>query len=58
MLVIKRVRVTYHLRVPGDVDRTAIERVHGMHARFCPVYRSVHPQIECRTTLVLEPEAP
>lgn len=54
MLVIKRVRVTYHLTVPASADRATIERVHGMHARFCPVYRSVHPQIECTTELVIE----
>lgn len=54
MLVIKRIRVTYHLQVHSDVDRATVERVHGMHARFCPVYQSVHPQIECSTNLVLE----
>jgi len=56
VLVIERIRVTYHLRVTDDVDRDTVERVLGMHARFCPVYRSIHPQIECTTAL--EYEAP
>jgi len=57
VLVIKRVRVTYHLRVDEGADRDAIQRAFDHHARHCPIYRSIHPQIACTTTLVLEPLA-
>ena len=50
-LVIKRIAVTYRLVVEDDVDRATVERVHGFHAERCPVYRSIHPQIACTTTL-------
>ena len=55
VLVIKAIRVTYHLRVGSDADRGTIERAHEHHARYCPIYRSIHPQIACTTTLVYEP---
>ena len=53
--MVKRVRVTYTLQVDEGADREAIERAHEHHARFCPIYRSIHPQIQCTTTLVIEP---
>ncbi len=54
MLVVKRVNVTYHLKVDADVDRDAIDRVMAVHAESCPVYRSIHPQIEVSTALEVE----
>jgi uncharacterized OsmC-like protein len=47
------VHVTYHLQVDDDADREAIERVHRIHADHCPVYRSIHPQIEITTSYEL-----
>lgn len=52
-LVIKRVHVAYRLVVNADADRDAIERAHEHHATKCPVYRSIHPQIQCSTSLEL-----
>jgi uncharacterized OsmC-like protein len=55
VLVLKRVHVTYRLAVDGDVDPDVLERVHRVHVRACPVYRSLHPQVEMTTSLELEP---
>jgi organic hydroperoxide reductase OsmC/OhrA len=52
VLVIKRVTVRYRLAVPED-RREEAERVHGFHARFCPVARSLEGGIEIRTELEL-----
>jgi hypothetical protein len=32
--------------------RETAERVHGFFAQSCPVYRSIHPQINVTTELV------
>ena len=51
MLVIRRITVSYRLAgVPAD-RRAEVERVHGFHARFCPVARSLEGGIEIRTEL-------
>src|SRR5271169_1149360 len=44
VLIIKRVHVTHNLRAedPAAV-REAVERVHGVYAQHCPVYRSLIP---------------
>jgi organic hydroperoxide reductase OsmC/OhrA len=52
VLVIKRISVRYRLAVPAD-RRDEVERVHGSHARFCPVARSLEGGIEIRTELEL-----
>ena len=52
MLVIKRIKVRYALSVPDD-RRAEVERVHGFHARFCPVARSLDGAIEVSTELEL-----
>jgi uncharacterized OsmC-like protein len=46
VLVIKRVHVTHTLRA-GDpaAVRDIVERVHGVYAQRCPVYRSLIPAI-------------
>jgi uncharacterized OsmC-like protein len=53
VLVIRRVHVTYHLQVEEGTDTEAVERVHRVHAKACPVYRSIHPQIEVTTSYEL-----
>lgn len=53
MLVIRRIKVRYTLRAPKDQWPTA-ERVHGIHADFCPVYRSIKAAIGITTELVLQ----
>ena len=52
MLVIRRITVHYRLAVPED-RREDAERVHGFHARFCPVARSIEGAIDVRTELEL-----
>jgi len=42
VLVIKRVHVTHTLRTEDpEALRDSVERVHGMYAQKCPVYRSL-----------------
>ncbi len=52
VLVISRIVVRYRLAVPQD-RHAEVERVHGFHARFCPVARSVAGSIDVRTELEL-----
>jgi organic hydroperoxide reductase OsmC/OhrA len=52
VLVIRRITVRYRLAVPDD-RRDEAERVHGFHARFCPVARSIQGAIDVRTELEL-----
>ena len=51
VLVIKRIHVTYELAGIADEDRETVERVHGFHADYCPVARSVRDSIEITTEL-------
>ncbi len=44
--------MSYRLRAPEE-EREEVERVHGFHARFCPVARSISGAIEVRTELEL-----
>lgn len=53
VLVIRRIHVTYHLRA-GEEHRETVERVHGMHADKCPVYRTLSGCIDITTEYVLE----
>jgi organic hydroperoxide reductase OsmC/OhrA len=53
VLVIKRIHVTYHLKLEESQQETAV-RVHGFHADFCPVARSIRDSIEITTELVME----
>jgi organic hydroperoxide reductase OsmC/OhrA len=52
VLVIERITVRYVLAVPED-RREEVERVHGFHARSCPVARSLEGAIDVRTELEL-----
>ena len=56
VLILRRIHVTYKLRAPAE-QREVIERVHGFHARKCPVFRSLEAAIDITTELeLLEPE--
>ena len=57
VLILRRIHVTYRLRAPAS-QREVVERVHGFHARFCPVYRSLTPAIDITTRLELVEEPP
>ena len=48
VLVLRKVRVTYRLRVPEEARET-VERVHEFHAQSCPVARSISPCVEIET---------
>jgi organic hydroperoxide reductase OsmC/OhrA len=50
VLLIKRIHVKYLLKTEKDNIETA-ERVHGMHADFCPVARSIRDSIAISTEL-------
>ena len=56
VLVIKRIRVVAHLRA-DEAKRTAAERVVGVYASQCPVYRSLVKAIDITTTLDFQPQA-
>ena len=50
MLVIRRIHVAYQLKVAPDKRETA-ERVHGFHADFCPVARTIKGCVDITTSL-------
>ena len=52
VLVLRRVRVSYELRIAPE-QREIAERVHGFHAQYCPVARSLAGAVECTTELQL-----
>ncbi len=54
VLVIRRIRVTYHLEGVEPGQRETAERVHGMHRERCPVYRTLHRCIDITTRLEME----
>ena len=53
VLVIRRIHVIYQLKAPA-ADRATIERVHGLHADRCPIYRSLHKAIAITTEVRTE----
>lgn len=53
MLVIRRIHVTYHLRDVADEQRETVERVHGFHADYCPVARTIRNCVEITTEFEL-----
>ncbi len=53
VLVIRRIHVVYHLNAPADARKT-IERVHEIHAKHCPVYRSLDKSIDIMTEYQLK----
>jgi organic hydroperoxide reductase OsmC/OhrA len=50
-LVIRRIHVKFTLECPPEQRETA-ERVHGFFAQSCPIYRSIHPQINVTTEVI------
>jgi organic hydroperoxide reductase OsmC/OhrA len=53
--VIRRIHVRYRLRAP-EQTRATVERVHAMHHRFCPVYRTLSGCIDVSTEITIETE--
>ena len=52
VLIIRRIHVDMTLRAATNVHET-IERVHGFFAQKCPIFRSLHPQIQITSSYTL-----
>jgi uncharacterized OsmC-like protein len=50
VLVIKRIHVVHTLKA-SEADRPTAERVHGVYANNCPLYRSVKEAIAVTSAL-------
>ena len=53
MLIIRRIHVVLRLKAAPE-HRQTVERVHGMFADLCPVYRTLKPAIEITTELAFD----
>jgi uncharacterized OsmC-like protein len=53
VLIIRRIHVVLRLKAAPE-QRESAERVHGVFADRCPVYRTLKPAIEMTTELVFE----
>jgi hypothetical protein len=57
VLVIRRIHVAMRLMAPQDVKGT-VERVHGIYAMRCPLYRTFHKTLQLTSSFELvSPEA-
>jgi uncharacterized OsmC-like protein len=54
VLVIRRIHVRLQLRA-SEEHRATAERVHGIYADNCPLYRTLKGAIAITTELVFEP---
>lgn len=52
--MIRRIRVTYKLKLDADADRDKVQRAFDHHMPKCPVYRSIGGCIDIATQLELE----
>jgi len=53
MLVIRRIHVAMRLVAPEE-GRETVERVHGLYAMRCPLYRTLHNAIQLTSSFTLE----
>lgn len=56
VLVIRRIHVALRLTAPEQVRET-VERVHGIYAMRCPLYRTLHNAIQLTSSYTLIPPA-
>jgi uncharacterized OsmC-like protein len=56
VLVIRRIHVALRLAASEQVRET-VERVHGMYAMRCPLYRTLHNAIQLTSSCTLMPPA-
>lgn len=56
VLVVRRIHARLELRAAAELHSTA-ERVHGVFAMSCPMYRTLRSAIGITTELVLLPAA-
>lgn len=54
VLVIRRIHVAMRLVAPENVKET-VDRVHGVYAMRCPLYRTLHKAIQLTSSVVLAP---
>jgi uncharacterized OsmC-like protein len=52
VLVIRRIHVAMRLVAPQDVKET-VERVHGIYAMRCPLYRTFHKTLQLTSSFEL-----
>ncbi len=52
VLVIRRIHVALRLTAPEQVRET-VERVHGLYAMRCPLYRTLHNAIQLTSSYTL-----
>jgi uncharacterized OsmC-like protein len=52
VLVIRRIHVSMRLTAPENVKET-VERVHGIYAMRCPLYRTFHNAIQLTSSFEL-----
>lgn len=57
VLVIRRIHVAMQLAAPEEVRET-VERVHGIYAMHCPLYRTLHQAIQLSSSYVLAGSVP
>jgi uncharacterized OsmC-like protein len=56
VLVIRRIDVDMRLTAPEEVRET-VERVHGLYAMRCPLYRTLHNAIRLTSSYTLAASA-
>lgn len=56
VLVIRRIHVAMRLVAPKQAFET-VERVHGLYAMRCPLYRTLHNAIQLTSSFSLEDES-
>jgi uncharacterized OsmC-like protein len=56
VLVIRRIHVAMRLMASEEVRET-VERVHGVYAMRCPLYRTLHKAIQLTSACELVPPA-
>jgi uncharacterized OsmC-like protein len=54
VLVIRRIHVDIQLAAPVEAQQT-VERVHGLYAMNCPLYRTLHKAIQLSSSCMLVP---
>jgi uncharacterized OsmC-like protein len=52
VLVIRRIRVAMQL-MAAEESRATVERVHGIYAMRCPLYRTLHDAIDLSSSYTL-----
>jgi uncharacterized OsmC-like protein len=58
VLVIRRIHVAMRLAAPEDT-RPTVDRVHGVYAMRCPLYRTLHQTFALSSSVeLIEPSVP